>query len=103
MSDETLDWDDFVVVEQVDVYEDAEMVQEPEPVPKVTVPVQLNEPEPALALDPDMKIKTNHVRKTDDEKNHIQKCPNCKQDINKLEWQNHFKICVLDKNWKDQK
>ena len=32
-----------------------------------------------------------------------QKCPNCKQSINKSEWKEHFKICTLDSKWKEQK
>ena len=32
------------------------------------------------------------------------KCPNCKQDVIKAEWRDHFKICGMDsKAWKDQK
>lgn len=33
----------------------------------------------------------------------MQKCPNCKLDINKVEWREHFKICVLDSKWRDNK
>lgn len=53
-----------------------------------------------------MKIKKNYVRKPADEdanRANLQKCPNCKQDIQKTDWRNHFKICVMDSKWKDQK
>ena len=52
-----------------------------------------------------MKIKTGYVRKTGEEtvKVDTQRCPNCKADIAKTEWQEHFKICVLDAKWKDNK
>jgi hypothetical protein len=63
-------------------------------------------PQSALALDPNLKLKPNFVRKTvsvEESKLAIQKCPNCKQDISKSEWRDHFKICVLDQKWKDQK
>jgi hypothetical protein len=55
------------------------------------------------ALDPDLKVKKNYVRKTDEaaKSTGTQKCPNCKQDILKSEWQQHFKICVLDAKWKE--
>jgi hypothetical protein len=69
------------------------------------------------ALDPDMKIKKNYVRKTagSDQpgasetsskaaaQQGQQKCPNCKQNIPKSEWREHFKICTMDSQWKEQK
>lgn len=57
-----------------------------------------------------MRLKSNPSRAAgvragtvDEERGQIQKCPNCKQDISKAEWRAHFKVCVLEKNWKDQK
>jgi acetyl-CoA carboxylase beta subunit len=53
-----------------------------------------------------MKIKKNYIRKTQEEevnRANYQKCPNCKQEILKTDWRNHFKICVMDSKWKDQK
>ena len=59
------------------------------------------------ALDPDMKIKSGYVRKTDAKEEakttSTQKCPHCKADINKAEWRAHFRVCVLDSKWKDNK
>ena len=66
------------------------------------------------ALDPDMKIKKNYVRKTGGPEQPgagetstkavgQQKCPNCKQNIAKSEWREHFKICTMDSKWKEQK
>ncbi len=64
----------------------------------------MENPANAAALDPNMKLKTNYQRKAQEEvKVSTQKCPNCKLDINKQEWREHFKICVLDQKWKDQK
>lgn len=53
-----------------------------------------------------MKIKQNYVRKIEPETTkmtEVQKCPNCKADIPKTEWHEHFKICVLDAKWRDNK
>ena len=64
------------------------------------------------ALDPEMKVVKNYVRKTADEieseevkktTEATQKCPNCKQNILKSEWRQHFKICISDPKWKEQK
>ncbi len=59
------------------------------------------------ALDPDMKIRQNYQRKNaleeESKTTGVQKCPNCKLDISKAEWKNHYKICVLDTKWKDNK
>ena len=59
------------------------------------------------ALDPDMKIRNNYQRKNVIEEESksvgVQKCPNCKLEISKAEWKNHYKICVLDAKWKDNK
>ena len=62
------------------------------------------------ALDPEMKIKKNYARKTETQasteagqKTQVQKCTKCKQNINKSEWKEHFKICNLDSKWKEQK
>ena len=40
------------------------------------------------ALDPDLKVKKNYVRKTEGggQATGCQKCPNCKQEILKSEW-----------------
>ncbi len=68
--------------------------------------VQSQLPVEGSALDPDMKIKQGYVRKANqDEQKTVgsQKCPNCKLDINKNEWREHFKICVLDSKWRDNK
>lgn len=62
-------------------------------------------PQSAMALDPNLKLKTNYVKKpvvqNEEFKSQVQLCPNCKQDISKNEWRDHFKICVLDSKWKD--
>ena len=57
-----------------------------------------------------MKVVKNYVRKTVDESAEqqkqnegTQKCPNCKQSILKSDWRQHFKICVMDPKWKEQK
>ena len=64
-----------------------------------------------------MKIKKNYVRNvtnglertnSSDPKKAAsaagtQKCPNCKAEILKSEWKSHFKICVMDGKWKEQK
>ena len=64
------------------------------------------------ALDPEMKVVKNYVRKTATEQDETakqvasegtQKCPNCKQNILKSEWRQHFKLCVMDPKWKEQK
>ena len=60
------------------------------------------------ALDPEMKVVKNYVRKTADEANGdavktegTQKCPNCKSNILKSDWRQHFKFCVMDPKWKE--
>jgi hypothetical protein len=54
-----------------------------------------------------MKIKQGYVRKTDAKEEtktaSTQKCPHCKAEINKAEWRAHFRVCVLDSKWKDNK
>ena len=60
------------------------------------------------ALDPNMKVVKNYVRKEEatDSKQSIegtQKCPNCKQNISKSDWRQHFKICIMDSKWKEEK
>ena len=64
------------------------------------------------ALDPEMKIVKNYVRKADNDsvvpessKSLVgaQKCPNCQKVIPKQEWRDHFKICMMDSKWKEQK
>ena len=68
---------------------------------------QQNQQQVVSALDPDMKIKQNYQRKPQQEEESkttgVQKCPNCKMEVSKAEWKNHFKICVLDSKWKDNK
>ena len=64
------------------------------------------------ALDPDMKIVKNYKRQVDQdsvvpESNKaavgMQKCQNCQKVIPKAEWREHFKICMMDSKWKEQK
>lgn len=54
-----------------------------------------------------MKIKQGYQRKPANQEEAktlaTQKCPNCKAEINKSEWREHFKICVLDSKWRDNK
>ena len=64
------------------------------------------------ALDPEMKVVKNYVRKTAEDAGNegevpksegTQKCPNCKSVIEKVEWRQHFKMCMLDPKWKEKK
>lgn len=81
---------------------------EPDKAPEPEVQAK---PEPSLvgvtgaALDPDLKIKKNYVRKSDGadvaKETGKQRCPNCRQEILKSDWQEHFKLCVMDKKWKE--
>lgn len=133
--DEDIDWHDFVIVEQIDLYEDEtnaasqrdrtesehqldnqmqaqlkKQIQDNAVIATMPDPDEVEQQEQTIenkgvALDPDLKLKKNYVRKTEEttKNREYQKCPNCKQDILKSEWQQHFKICVLDSKWKEQK
>jgi hypothetical protein len=82
---------------------------------KAPEPEVVTKPEPSLAgvtgaaLDPDLKVKKNYVRKSNNQQDGAdaaketgkQRCPNCRQEIQKSDWQEHFKLCVMDKKWKE--
>ena len=62
------------------------------------------------ALDPNMKVVKNYVRKPAEEAANVearnertQICPRCKQSIYRSDWQQHFKMCVMDPKTKEQK
>jgi len=116
MEVDTIDWHDFVMVEQIDLYDDEEMKVEGDeeearrlenekkqelirkqieenqqilsmPMPGMEPPKE-NEKTINSALDPNMKIVTDYKRPKADEKKKTgtQKCPNCQQDIPIAEW-----------------
>ena len=59
-----------------------------------------------------MKVVKNYIRKAPGEEGGAeevqkslgtQRCPNCKQLIEKAEWRKHFKVCVMDSKYKEEK
>ncbi len=58
----------------------------------------------STALDPQMKIKTNYQRKTEDKKTTgTQKCPKCQQEILISEWREHMRLELMDPKWLEEK
>jgi hypothetical protein len=58
------------------------------------------------ALDPNMIVKTNHLRQptTDSSLSKQKPCPKCNKLIRLPEWQDHMKVCMMDtKQWLEQK
>ena len=76
------------------------VVEEVKEEPVVPVPT---ETQTVSALDPNMKIVSDYKKPNEKVSLGVQKCPNCKQEIAKTEWRQHFKICMMDSKWRDNK
>lgn len=120
---EEIDWDDFVLVDTIDLEEDDEVM--PEYQPELTVEMlgvedagakmdeaneviqkELQEREKLreeVEIEPGMKIVTDHKKDASTSKETYQKCPKCGDMIAQSEWKEHMRIELLDKSWREDK
>lgn len=129
-----VDWGDFVVVGKIDLYDDEEMkmiednehneaealrrqskylsaqIHENEQFIAMPIPeMQQQQPAPtdvfiSTALDPEMKIKKNYQRSTEEAKNGgTQRCPKCQQEIPIGEWKEHMRLEMMDPKHREEK
>ena len=125
-SDDDVDWQDFVVVQTIDLYDEAQAQKQAEEAKrseqiktqlskiKQEIALQnnfeaisnINTFEPNAALDPNMLVKRDYQRIPISEKERVQQeleqksksqpCPKCNQMIQVARWKEHIKICLMD-------
>jgi splicing factor 3A subunit 1 len=62
----------------------------------------------STALDPEMKVKKNYQRESQEtaaaaQQVPTQKCPKCQQDIPLAEWKEHMRLELMNPKWREEK
>lgn len=117
-----IDWNDFLVVETIDLFENEELpaplyfdkpdkpsekekpqikpveIEEKKPKPTINVPEILPQPEQLvpLPIENDLKVKKNYVRKSGQSDNTTVRCDVCGHNIPVNEYNEHLRIELMD-------
>lgn len=107
-----IDWNDFVVVETIDLFGDEELpapanfqqqeqpVVEPTVEPNILPPAQEVPKKPVVTEPVDLKVKKDYVPKANVKDQPTNKCPVCGQFIPISEFNEHMRIELLDPKYR---